>query len=169
MVDRCGPSSRMKIPHPPLPDSEASTAESARERAPLFCYQIYIEIHISSTVQWPHWFILVLVHTASRGTDIINSEVEKGIRLSYYTCFLRSHRHPAQPQVFVLIYYHYSITKTSMFQTNTKWSYRLNWVRLRHTQPLIVTGGHPDVISTNLYVKETSFITSSAQAYFHAQ
>lgn len=43
-------------------------------------------------------------------------------------------------------------------------------IELSPTQAsLIVTGGHPDVISTNLYVKEPSFITSSPQAYFHAQ
>ena len=56
-----------------------------------------------------------------------------------------------------------------MFQTNTKWLSRLNWVRLRRTQPLIITGCHPDSISTNLYIKETNFIISSPQAYFHAE
>jgi len=45
----------------------------------------------------------------------------------------------------------------------------LNWVRLGNTQPLIITGCHPDAVQTNLYVNETSFITSSPQAYFHAQ
>ena len=34
-----------------------------------------VEKHFSNTVQWPHWLILVLVHTASRGTDKISSAV----------------------------------------------------------------------------------------------
>lgn len=86
--------------------------------------------------------------------------------MSYHTHFLHSDGYPAQPLALVSIYYHFGIARTSMFQNNTSWSYRLNWVRLGHTQPLIITGCHPDVILTNLYVKETSFITSSPKAYF---